>query len=113
MAGSFARCLARRASALISKPVPVSRSTGHVLKLREVERLLPFETALGEHLKHRFDGLRVIQAADRYEDRARKTFQVGGERPVIRYCFGVAQKSSTTTSGLSGDRRSLTQSITT
>ena len=33
--------------------------------MREVERLRPFETVLGEHLKHRFDALRVIQAAER------------------------------------------------
>src|SRR5262245_44039093 len=43
-------------------------STGHVLELREVERLRPFKTALGEHLKHRFDVLRVVQAAHCDED---------------------------------------------
>src|SRR5262245_21021656 len=56
-------------------------STGHVLELREVERLRPFETALGEHLKHRFDALRVIQAAERDEDHSGEALQLGGEHP--------------------------------
>src|SRR5215472_18441031 len=53
----------------------------HVLELREVERSRPFETALGEHLKHRFDALRVIQAAERDEDHYREALQVAGEHP--------------------------------
>src|SRR5262249_23851249 len=57
------------------------RSARHVLELREVERLRPFETALGEHLKHRFDALGVIQAAERDEDHSREALQVGGEHP--------------------------------
>jgi|SRR6516162_510521 len=57
------------------------RSTGHVLKLREVERLLPFETALGEHLKRRIDALRVIQAADGDEDHSWEALQVAAEHP--------------------------------
>src|SRR5262245_2876782 len=56
-------------------------SARHVLELREVERLRPFETALGEHLKHRFDALGVIQAAERDEDHSREALQVGGEHP--------------------------------
>src|SRR5215469_15688700 len=56
-------------------------STGHVLKLRDVERLRPFEPALGEHLKHRFDALGVIQAAERDEDHSREALQVAGEHP--------------------------------
>ena len=56
-------------------------SARHILELREVERLLPFETALGEHLKHRFDALGVIQAAERDEDHSREALQVGGEHP--------------------------------
>src|SRR5262249_46159482 len=56
-------------------------STGHVLELREVERLRPFETALGEHLKHWFDAPRAIQAADGHEDHSGEAFQVGGEHP--------------------------------
>jgi hypothetical protein len=66
---------------LSASTVTVTRSAGHVLELREVERLLPFEAALGEHLKHRFDALRVIQAAKRDEDRFREALQVGGEHP--------------------------------
>ena len=57
------------------------RSTGHVLELREVERLRPFETALGEHLKHRIDALRVIQAAEHDEDHSWEALQVAGEHP--------------------------------
>ena len=53
----------------------------HVLELRKVERLLPFKAALGEHFKHRFDALRVIQAADRDEDHSREALQVAGEHP--------------------------------
>jgi hypothetical protein len=34
----------------------------------QVEPLRPFETALGEHLKYRFNTLRVVQAADGDED---------------------------------------------
>ena len=56
-------------------------STGHVLELREVERLRPFETALREHLKDRIDALRVIQAAERDEDHSWKALQVIGEHP--------------------------------
>ena len=58
-----------------------SHSTGHVLELREVERLRPFETALGEHLKHRIDALRVIQAAERDEDHSPEPLQVAGVHP--------------------------------
>ena len=56
-------------------------STGHVLELREVQRLRPFETALGEHLKHRIDALRVIQAAEHDEDHSWEALQVAGEHP--------------------------------
>src|SRR5215510_8635733 len=66
---------------LSARLVTVSRSTGHVLELREVERLRPFETALGEHLKHRFDARRTIQAADGHEDHSGEALQVGGEHP--------------------------------
>src|SRR5262245_21274719 len=61
--------------------VTVARSTGHVLELRDVERLRPCETALGEHLDHRLDALAVIQAAERHEDRSGEALQVGGEHP--------------------------------
>jgi len=57
------------------------RSTGHVLELREVERLRPFETALGEHLKHWIDALRVIQAAERDKDHSWEALQITGEHP--------------------------------
>src|SRR5262249_34270235 len=56
-------------------------SARHVLELREVERLRPFETALDEHLKRRFDARGVIQAAERDEDRSREALQVAGEHP--------------------------------
>src|SRR5262249_19084153 len=59
----------------------VIHSIGHVLELREGERLRPFETALGEHLKHRIDALRIVQAAERDEDHSWKTLQVGSEHP--------------------------------
>lgn len=59
----------------------LSAQLGMFSKLREVERLLPFETAFGEHLKHRFDDIRVIQAAERDEDHSREALQVGGEHP--------------------------------
>src|SRR5262245_63015492 len=61
--------------------VTVIRSTGHAGELRDIQRLCPFETALGEHLKHRFDALGVIQAAERDEDHSREALQVGGEHP--------------------------------
>src|SRR5215831_8194354 len=61
--------------------VTVIHSIGHVLELREVERPRPFETALGEHLKHRIDALRVIQAAERDEDHPWEGLQVAGEHP--------------------------------
>jgi hypothetical protein len=49
--------------------------------LGEVERLLPLKTALGKHFEHRVDAFRIIQAADCYEDRPRKTLQVVGKHP--------------------------------
>src|SRR5262249_12532241 len=52
-----------------------------VLKLGDMERLCPRETALGEHLKHRLDALRVIQAAERNEDHPRKALKIAGEHP--------------------------------
>src|SRR5262245_66555242 len=92
MAGSFARYLVRRASArehdvqsatrrIKRGRVTAIRSTGHVLELREVERLRPCKPALGEHLKHRFNALRVVQAADGDEDQPRKALQVAAEHP--------------------------------
>src|SRR5499427_8359735 len=68
----------REQSAVVSQ---LSVSTGHVLELWEVERLRPFETALCEHLKHRIDALRVIQAAERDEDHSWEGPQVAGEHP--------------------------------
>src|SRR5215831_21299869 len=56
-------------------------SAWHVLKLGDIERLRPCEAALGEHLKHRLDALRVIQATERDEDRTRKALQLSGEDP--------------------------------
>jgi len=53
----------------------------HIPELREVERLRPFKTALGEHLKHRHDAVRVIQAAEGDEDHSWEAFQVAGEHP--------------------------------
>ena len=53
----------------------------HVLELREVERLRPFETALGEHLEHRIDALGVIQAAEHDEDHSWEGLQVAREHP--------------------------------
>src|SRR5262245_19496810 len=61
--------------------VTVIGSTGHVLELHEFKRLRPFKTALGEHLKHRFNAHRVVQAADGDEDHPRKALQVGAEHP--------------------------------
>src|SRR5262252_7258037 len=58
-----------------------SYSARHVLELREVERLRPFETALGEHLKHRSDARGVIQAAERDEDHSWEALQVAAEHP--------------------------------
>src|SRR5262249_22636389 len=63
------------------RPISAIHSTGHVLELREVERLLPFETTFGEHLKHRIDTHRVIQAADRDEDHSWEALQVAAEHP--------------------------------
>src|SRR5262249_18464296 len=56
-------------------------SARDVLELPEVDRLRTFETALGEHLKHGFDALGVIKAAERDEDHSREALQVGGEHP--------------------------------
>src|SRR5262245_58772584 len=53
----------------------------HVLELWKVERLRPFKTALGEHLKHRLDALRVIQTAQCDEDHSWEALQVGSEHP--------------------------------
>src|SRR5262245_10146512 len=44
---------------ICSSKITALDSARHILELREVERLRPFETALGEHLKHRFDALGV------------------------------------------------------
>src|SRR5215467_15135003 len=56
-------------------------SARHVLKLGDIERLRPCEAALSEHLKHRLDRLRLIQATERDEDRPRKALQVTCEDP--------------------------------
>src|SRR5215470_16417898 len=53
-------------------------SARHVLKLGDIERLRPCEAALSEH---RLDRLRLIQAAERDEDRPRKALQVTCEDP--------------------------------
>src|SRR5215831_16225236 len=58
MAGSFARCWHgeprgtdhQRPEAQWAVDGAATGSTGHVLELREIERLRPFETAFGEHL---------------------------------------------------------------
>jgi len=64
-------------------------SARHVLKLGDIERLRPCEAALSEHLKHRLDRLRLIQATERDEDRPRKALQVTCEDPraAIRQKF--------------------------
>src|SRR5262245_17844147 len=62
---------------LVSSP----DSARHVVKLGDIERLRPCEAALSEHLEHRLDPLRVIQATERDEDRPRKALQVTGEDP--------------------------------
>src|SRR5262247_2501890 len=56
-------------------------SARHVLKLGDIERLRPCEAALSEHLKHRLDTPRVVQATERDEDRPRKALQVAAEDP--------------------------------
>src|SRR5262245_49330206 len=56
-------------------------SARHVFKLGEIERLCPWEAALSEHLKHRLDTPRVVQATERDEDRRRKALQVAAEDP--------------------------------
>src|SRR5215831_8670604 len=70
----------------VSRPITSSvtlppRLAWHVLKLGDIERLRPCEAALGEHLKHRLDPLRVIQATERDEDRPWKAVQVTREDP--------------------------------
>ena len=57
--------------------MPLAR---HVSKLREIERLYPFEAALCEHLEDRLDALRIIQAAELHENRPREALKVAGER---------------------------------
>ena len=47
-----------------------SESARHVLELWHVERLRPFETALGEHLERRFNAIMVFQTADGDEDQS-------------------------------------------
>src|SRR5262249_7289669 len=59
--------------------VPAIRSTGHAWKLRDVQRLCPFEAALGKHLQLRFDAVRLIQTADRNEDHAWEALQIAAE----------------------------------
>src|SRR5262249_41168394 len=59
----------------------VIRSTGHAGKLRDVQSLCPFEAALDKHLQLRFDAVRLIQTANRYEDHAREALQIGAEDP--------------------------------
>src|SRR5215471_17340913 len=83
LAGNGGIAPAPRRRALVALRASIRRldSARHVLELREVERLRPFETALGEHLKHRFDALGVIQAAERDEDHSREALQVAGEHP--------------------------------
>lgn len=51
-------------------------STRHALELRHVERLIPFQPALGEHLEFRRDQFGPVQAAEHDEDEAGKTFQI-------------------------------------
>src|SRR5262245_23605321 len=53
---------------------------GHAGKLWEVERLFPLEPALGEHLQHRRDQFRSVQAAKRHKDSAGKTVQIAAEQ---------------------------------
>src|SRR5262245_29744976 len=90
MVASFAWQLDRRRQRQIAPPIASvgalsicsQRHSGrHVLELRKVERLRPFKTALGEHLKHRLDALRVIQTAERDEDHSWEALQVGSEHP--------------------------------
>src|SRR5262249_13213954 len=56
-------------------------SAWHVLELREVERLRPSETALGEPLERRFDALGILQTAERNEDRPLDALQGAGDHP--------------------------------
>ena len=51
----------------------------HAGELRDVQMSCPRETALGEHLKHGFDAIGIIQASNGHEDRTRKSLKVGGK----------------------------------
>jgi hypothetical protein len=54
---------------------------GHAWKLRDIERLCPFQAALGEHLQLRFNTVRLIQAADCDEDHAGEALQIAAVNP--------------------------------
>src|SRR5262245_2118942 len=62
------------------------RSTGHVVELREVERLNPLEATLRVHLELRLDQFRSIEASQLDKDKAREALQVARieSRPAFR-----------------------------
>src|SRR5262245_59608288 len=65
----------------------------HALELREVERLCPFEAALGEHFELRLDQVGPVQAAQHDEDEAGKALQVAGEQASAALRAEVAIES--------------------
>ena len=55
-------------------------STGHALELRKVERLRPWQAALGEHFHRWLDQFGPVQAPQHHEDEAGEAPQIAGEQ---------------------------------
>src|SRR5688572_4200847 len=58
---------------LLPALAPAPGSSRHAVELREIERLIPFEPALGEHLELRRDQLGSIEASQLDKHEAGKT----------------------------------------
>jgi len=68
-------------------------STRHAFELRQVERFVPLQTALGEHFELWRNQFGPVQAAEHDEDEAGETIQIGTEQSGAAIGAEVAVQS--------------------
>jgi hypothetical protein len=79
MQAALPRSLNAAAACLAKIDARARLSPRHLVELRQIERLVPMEPALGEHFELRLDQLGPVRAAECYDDETGKGLQTGGE----------------------------------
>src|SRR6478752_8058312 len=82
-----------RDEAIVGDERLIRVSTRHAVELREVERLVSLQAALGEHFELRRNQFGPVQAAEHDEDEAGETIQIGGKQSEAAIGAKVAVQS--------------------